>query len=128
MIRADAISYSYNNGWCCSGWRSPQAGRSDCRHWPNGSGKTTLLRLMSGALAPRDGRVLLDGTVLQRLPHRELALQIAVVPQEVDLPFPFTVRQLVELGRTPHRETGWLASLSSHDDQVVETACSPPAS
>ncbi len=68
---------------------------------PNGSGKTTLLRLLSGVLLPDEGYVLLRGGDLRRWPRRAIARSVAVVPQELHLPFDFTVEQLVGLGRTP---------------------------
>jgi iron complex transport system ATP-binding protein len=69
---------------------------------PNGVGKTTLLRLISGVLTPGKGLVRLDGHPLPNIARRELARKIAVVPQEFAVPFAFTARELVELGRTPH--------------------------
>jgi iron complex transport system ATP-binding protein len=69
---------------------------------PNGVGKTTLLRVISGVLTPETGSVRLDGRPLSSISRRELARKIAIVPQEFAVPFPFTARELVELGRTPH--------------------------
>jgi iron complex transport system ATP-binding protein len=68
---------------------------------PNGSGKTTLLRLISGVLKLQQGHILLDGRELATWSRRALARQIAVVPQELQVPFAFTVEQMVALGRTP---------------------------
>jgi len=69
---------------------------------PNGAGKTTLLRVISGTLIPAKGSVRLDGRALSSISRRELARKIAIVPQEFAVPFAFTARELVELGRTPH--------------------------
>ena len=69
---------------------------------PNGSGKTTLLRVLTGALAPSAGRVLLDGVPLASVPRRALARRIAVVPQEVHPAFDYTVLELALTGRYPH--------------------------
>lgn len=69
---------------------------------PNGAGKTTLLKILARALRPKTGRVLLNGQDIAGLPQREVARRLAVVPQEEDLNFPFTVFQVVLLGRYPH--------------------------
>jgi iron complex transport system ATP-binding protein len=69
---------------------------------PNGSGKTTLLRLMSGVLAPRGGSIRLDGQPIGRMPRRDLARRVAVVPQETHATFDFSVLEMVLMGRYPH--------------------------
>ena len=67
---------------------------------PNGAGKSTLLRVLAGLLRPTAGRVLLDGEDLAALSRSKVARRIAVVPQIFDTLFPFTVREVVALGRT----------------------------
>src|SRR5207253_1387512 len=84
---------------------------------PNGSGKTTLLKLLIGILSPTHGQVIFAGTDLKTLPRREIARRIALVPQELNLQFGFTVHQMVMLGRTPH--VGALAGPSKNDRDVV---------
>jgi iron complex transport system ATP-binding protein len=69
---------------------------------PNSAGKTTLLRLLTRVVTPAQGVVRLDGRPVGGLAHAELARQIAVVPQEAPRPFPFSVEQLVLMGRFPH--------------------------
>jgi iron complex transport system ATP-binding protein len=69
---------------------------------PNSAGKTTLLRLLTRVAAPRRGEIRLDGRSIRELSHAELARQVAVVPQEAPRPFPFSVEQLVLMGRYPH--------------------------
>ncbi|HKV02932.1 MAG TPA: ABC transporter ATP-binding protein [Ktedonobacteraceae bacterium] len=87
---------------------------------PNGSGKTTLLRLVSGVLQPQQGRILLDGRELQDWGRRGVAQRIAVVPQELHVPFAYTVEQLVNLGRTPF--VNLLGSNSRQEAIVVQDA------
>src|SRR5512140_378455 len=65
---------------------------------PNGSGKTTLLRLMDGILKPERGTIELKGQKLPEMSRRSIAKQIAVVPQETPLTFPFSVREIVMMG------------------------------
>jgi len=69
---------------------------------PNGSGKTTFLNLLSRVLKPSDGRILVDGREIQSFSARDLARTIAVVPQESSIIFPFTVSEVVLMGRAPH--------------------------
>ena len=67
---------------------------------PNGAGKSTLLRALAGLIAPSAGSVTLDGADVATLPRASLASRIAVVPQTFDTLFPFTVREIVGLGRS----------------------------
>ncbi|HVB20723.1 MAG TPA: ABC transporter ATP-binding protein [Ktedonobacteraceae bacterium] len=87
---------------------------------PNGSGKTTLLRLMSGVLRPQHGKVLLENRDLQQWGRRGAAQHIAVVPQELHVPFAFTVEDMVSLGRTPF--ISFLGSQGKHDQQIIQQA------
>jgi iron complex transport system ATP-binding protein len=69
---------------------------------PNGSGKTTLVKLISGILQPRRGEILLDGYDLSSLDRKQIARNVAVVPQQFQIPFAFTVTDVVLLGRIPY--------------------------
>jgi iron complex transport system ATP-binding protein len=69
---------------------------------PNSAGKTSLLRLLTRVLTPSRGEILLDGRPVRTLAHWQLAREVAVVPQEAPRPFPFSVEQLVMMGRFPH--------------------------
>lgn len=69
---------------------------------PNGSGKTTLLRLLSGTRRPTSGEVRLGDRALHTLSRREIAQQIAVVPQETQLAFEYSAIEIVLMGRHPH--------------------------
>jgi iron complex transport system ATP-binding protein len=108
MLRAVDVSFSYKRG------------RRTLRHvlhdvsfdvdrgtivgvlGPNGSGKTTLVRIIAGMLRPDSGRVLLDGDSVADLPRRELARRVALVPQETQTTFDFSVIDIVLMGRYPH--------------------------
>ena len=69
---------------------------------PNGCGKTTLLKLLSGVIPPADGSVVLDGRPLSSRSRRDIARQIAVVPQETHPAFEYTALEMVLMGRHPH--------------------------
>ena len=87
---------------------------------PNGSGKTTLLRLVSGVLRPQLGTVVLDGRNIRDWGRRGVARNIAVVPQELHVPFAFTVEQMVSLGRTPYIN---LLGSKSSQEREHRTGC-----
>jgi len=87
---------------------------------PNGSGKTTLLRLAAGLLRPTSGSISVFGQDVAALGPRQLARSIAVVPQQVAIPFDFTVREIVEQGRTPYLRL--FGGLTRADRAAVERA------
>jgi len=69
---------------------------------PNGAGKTTLVRLLAGVLPAERGTVELLGRPLAAWRRREVAREVALVPQQVHFAFPLTVREVIEQGRAPH--------------------------
>ena len=71
---------------------------------PNGSGKSTVLKNIYRGLAPDQGKILLDGEDLLSMPYRRSALKLAVVGQENEVPFDFTVEEMVAMGRSPHKK------------------------
>jgi ABC-type cobalamin/Fe3+-siderophores transport system ATPase subunit len=73
---------------------------------PNGSGKSTLLKLLARVLRPRSGTIDLFGNPISVLSQAEVARRVALVPQETMQIFPFTIAEMVLMGRFPHHR-GW---------------------
>jgi iron complex transport system ATP-binding protein len=97
---------------------------------PNGSGKSTILKAIYRVHRPSAGRVLLDGTDLLALAHKETARRVAVVTQESASEFDFTVREMVMIGRTPHKRSFERDTAADHDivDHAMErVGCQPLA-
>jgi iron complex transport system ATP-binding protein len=69
---------------------------------PNGSGKTTLVKAVSGAIRPKSGDVEILGRPLRNYSRRALARSVALVPQTAPTDVPFTVEEVVLMGRSPH--------------------------
>ncbi len=69
---------------------------------PNGCGKSTIIRALSRVISPYSGRILLNGRDISRIPRRELARRLGVVPQMPLLPSTFTAFEIVLMGRNPH--------------------------
>lgn len=87
---------------------------------PNGAGKTTLLRVLAALVAPARGRVTLDGHGLSGMNRDERARRIAALFQGAGVGWPMTVREIVALGRLPHRRA--FAGLSDADAAAVARA------
>ena len=87
---------------------------------PNGSGKSTLLRALGRVLRPRAGAVLLDGRAIQEWSTRDVARQLALLPQGPTLSSDLTVEELVWMGRSPHQ--GLLGLPTAADREAVRWA------
>ncbi|MEM8923447.1 MAG: ABC transporter ATP-binding protein [Actinomycetota bacterium] len=87
---------------------------------PNGCGKSTLLRALSRLLKPKAGAVLLDGQDIHRLPTKEVATRLGLLPQGPRAPEGIVVSDLVRRGRYPHQRLfdQWSAS----DEEAVVSA------
>jgi iron complex transport system ATP-binding protein len=73
---------------------------------PNGSGKSTLLKLLARVLQPQKGTIEILGQSLAGLSQLDVAKRVALVPQETLQVFPFTIAEMVLMGRSPHHQ-GW---------------------
>lgn len=87
---------------------------------PNGSGKSTLLKNIYRVLKPDRGGVRLNGQDLFRMTQKETARHMAVVSQETSAAFDFMVKDIVMMGRAPHKRI--LETDSGRDHEIVEQA------
>jgi iron complex transport system ATP-binding protein len=101
-ITIRGLSHSYGNGLVLDGLDLVvEQGEFLAVVGPNGSGKTTLVRAAAGILATR-GTIEIFGKPLRSYARKALARILAVVPQQTPADFPFTVEEVVLMGRSPH--------------------------
>ncbi|EUJ31035.1 ABC transporter ATP-binding protein [Listeria cornellensis] len=86
----------------------------------NGSGKSTILKTMSRLMKPSKGHVFLDGKAIHRQSTKEIAKQLAILPQNPTAPDGLTVSELVSYGRSPH-QSGF-KSMSVKDRDMIQWA------
>ncbi|MBM7854771.1 iron complex transport system ATP-binding protein [Desulfohalotomaculum tongense] len=84
---------------------------------PNGAGKTTLMNIITGLRSDFTGRVYIKNKSITEYKIKELARQISVVPQQMDIRFPYTCLEIVMMGRTPYKSR--LRALSRRDMGIV---------
>jgi iron complex transport system ATP-binding protein len=87
---------------------------------PNGCGKSTLLRGLSRLLKPRAGQVVLDSHDIWKMPTKDLAKQLGILPQGPVAPEGLTVHELVAQGRYPHQS--WFQQWSVEDERMTQEA------
>ena len=97
-----------------------QPGRVTAILGPNGSGKSTLVRALAGLLDPDGGQVRLEGRMLGRIDPRERARAVGYLPQDATVHWNMGVRDLIALGRLPHRSP--FAGPSTADEAAIEAA------
>jgi len=104
-LRTDHLSLGYDRTTVIDDLdlRLP-GGRITALVGPNGCGKSTLLRGLARLLAPRSGTVYLDNASILKLPTKELARRLGILPQGPVAPEGLTVRELVAQGRYPHQK------------------------
>ncbi len=121
LLTATAVTVGYEARDVLAGLSlEVRAGELTALIGPNGAGKTTLLHALAGILALSGGGVCLRDRDLASMSRREVAREIALVPQFSEIGFDVKVAEAVALGRYPW--VGPIAPLSSRDDQAVETA------
>ena len=103
IVKLEHIGFRYNENWVLKDVSlEAEEGEFIGILGPNGSGKTTLLNVIDGIIIPQEGEIWINGTSCKKLKRENLAKMIAVVPQESLMIFPFTVQEIVLMGRAPH--------------------------
>jgi iron complex transport system ATP-binding protein len=121
ILETKDVAFAYGNQTVLDGvTMSVGRGEVFCLFGPNGCGKTTLLECILGLAHVKRGDVLIGGVSVASLGPAELARRIAYVPQLHRRTFPYTVEQVVLMGRTAH--TGMLSSPSAEDYAVAAEA------
>ncbi len=121
VLTVENVSFRYRNDWVLHDVSfTVNPGEFIGVLGPNGSGKTTLLKVMDGLLEPQEGTVMIDGRPIRKMSRNEAARIIAVVPQDAETVFSFTVEELVLMGRSPH--LGMMSFEGSRDYRVVAQA------
>ncbi len=87
---------------------------------PNGAGKTSLLKILAGLQKAQQGSVLIKGKNISAYTRRSLSKTMAIVPQQIEIGFPFSVTETVIMGRTPH--LGILGMESEKDFAIAQEA------
>jgi iron complex transport system ATP-binding protein len=120
-LSAQDIRFAYRGRQVLAGASLALApGELVCLLGANGAGKSTLLRIMLGLLKPQGGSVHVGDRTLTELGRRQVAQCVAYVPQTHNAPFPYSVREIVLLGRLPAR--GLLRAPGQADLLAVQQA------
>jgi iron complex transport system ATP-binding protein len=118
LFQVDALSFGYHHTPLISGLSlTIQEGGAVALLGPNGSGKTTFLKLLLGLLTPVEGVIRLHGKDIRKISRRELARQLAYVPQVHREAFGYHVFDVVLMGRMPH--SSFFARYGARDEQIV---------
>lgn len=121
VLRVESLSFAYGKRTILS----DVSFALDQGQWltivgPNGAGKTTLLRCLLGLLRPERGEVTVAGRSLAAMSPRDIARLMALLPQQAEMPFGFSVREIVAMGRTPH--LGRFQPMTTQDHELVDQA------
>lgn len=120
-LRADGVRLGYGDRVVVDGLDlDVVAGTVTAVIGPNGCGKSTLLRALGRLLKPSGGQVLLDGRRIDRMPTRDVATVLGVLPQSPSAPEGLSVADLVARGRHPHQ--AWYRQWSRDDEDAVHQA------
>lgn len=104
-LAAESVCFSYGHSKILHdvGF-SLEPGRILCLLGPNGAGKSTLIKCLAGSLRPSSGEIKVDGRPAHDLSRKEFARLTAYIPQSSGPVFPFRVRDMAVMGRTPYKD------------------------
>jgi len=126
MLEATNIHYAYDSQAVLRGVdMQVAAGEFVGIIGPNGSGKTTLLRTLGGVITPDQGQVHFEGKAVSDVSRTALARRMACLTQTVNVNLPFSVRQVVLLGRNPHLKR--FQRIGPADEQIAQKAMTDAA-
>jgi iron complex transport system ATP-binding protein len=121
MIEVNSISFRYHEDWVLQDVSfRVEKGEFVGVIGPNGSGKTTLLKILYRLLSPQKGEILFELVPMRKMDRNDIAKRIAVVAQETQLLFPFSVLETVLMGRSPY--LGHLMFESEKDLEIAKKA------
>lgn len=121
MIEVNSISFRYHKDWVLEDVSfRVEKGEFVGVIGPNGSGKTTLLKILYRLLSPQKGEILFELVPMKKMDRNDIAKRIAVVAQETQLLFPFSVLETVLMGRSPY--LGQLMFESGKDLEISKRA------
>ena len=121
MIEVNSISFRYHEDWVLEdvSFRA-ERGEFIGVIGPNGSGKTTLLKILYRLLNPQKGEILFELVPMKKMKRADISKRIAVVAQETQLLFPFSVIETVLMGRSPY--LGHLMFENEKDLEIAKNA------
>ncbi|RMH41024.1 MAG: ABC transporter ATP-binding protein [Deltaproteobacteria bacterium] len=123
VLQIDGVTFAYRSAPVLAGASlAVRPGEIACVVGANGAGKSTLLRLAAGLLRPAAGQVRAFGLDPASTPRPALARRLSLLPQQVRHTFPFSVAEVVLMGRYPHQRRGLLALESADDVAAADDA------
>jgi len=120
MIKIRALDFSYENTKALKNINIDIGKMSTGFLGPNGSGKTTVLKILCGILNVPNDNIYIDGMSIENFSKRELSKKVAIVTQDLEPTFDFSVREIIEMGRYQYLNTfGFLSKSDNLDGNLT---------